>query len=175
MLGFGDALVPFRSYDISYISNWFRMQLRRGALKRIKRFMVLAAMLGMVLIFAVPVVAAEVSQNAGEGVGQNSDMASESGDAGQTFDAAGSGGNSNQCAGVSGNGNTGSTRPATDVIQFDSQADDFQFQNGGSARVLQFGSKAGDFAFDGGNPSLTVSGNSTTTCGQQGNQGAATG
>jgi hypothetical protein len=131
-------------------------------------------MLVMALVLAVPVIAAEVSQSAGDGAGQNSESTAESGDAGQTFDTTGSGGSSSQCAGLSGNGNTAGSRPFTDVLQFDSKANDFQFEDGGSAQVMQVGSTADNFAFDGGDPSLTVSGDSTTDCGQQGNQGAAT-
>lgn len=139
-----------------------------------KKLMVLVAMLAMALVFVVPVLASEVSQNVGEEITQDSNSEAESSDVGQSFDVTGGGDNANQCPGLTGNGNTAGTQPATGIIQANSQADDFEFDGGGGAQVIQANSDAGDFAFE-GDSALTVEGNSTTSCGQQVDQAAAAG
>lgn len=151
--------------------------IEEGALKRImlKRFVVLAGVLAMALAFTVPVIADEVSQNVTDQVSQSTDREVDSGDVGQTSEVTDSGSSANQCVGGSGVTNTGNLQPATDLLQFNSVANDFQFEDGGSANVLQVDAVAGDFAFDGGGPQLAVDGSGTTSCGQQGNQAATTG
>lgn len=141
-----------------------------------KKLMMLAAMAAMTLVLAIPVVAEEVSQQvvAGE-VSQDSELEAESAEVEQTFEVANSGDNSNQCADASGVANTGNSQPFTEVLQYASEADDFEFEDGGSGQVLQFASEAGDFEFEDGDPDIAVSGSSTTTCAQQVNQSAAAG
>ena len=136
-----------------------------------RKLMVLVAMLAMALVFVVPVVAQEFSQSVGEGISQDSELEAESGDVNQSFDVSGSGDQSNQCADVSGVTNTGNSQPVTQVIQYNSVADDFEFEGGG-AQIIQANSEAGDFEFE-GNPDLTVEGSSTTSCDQRVNEAAS--
>src|SRR5918998_2573718 len=63
------------------------------------------------------------------------------------------GSNGNQCVGIQGVGNTGNAQNLTDVIQYGSEADDFEFEEVGST--------------------ITLSPESFTTCDQQGNQAAS--
>lgn len=136
-----------------------------------RKLMVLVAMLVMALVFVVPVVAQEFSQSVGEGISQSSEPEAESGDVNQSFDVSGSGDQSNQCADVSGVTNTGNSQPVTQVIQYNSVADDFEFEGGG-AQIIQANSEAGDFEFE-GSPDLTVEGSSTTSCEQRVNEAAS--
>jgi len=136
-----------------------------------RKLMVLVAMLAMALVFVVPVVAQEFSQSVGEGISQSSEPEAESGDVNQSFDVSGSGDQSNQCADVSGVTNTGNSQPVTQVIQYNSVADDFEFEGGG-AQIIQANSEAGDFEFE-GNPDLTVEGSSTTSCEQRVNEASS--
>lgn len=136
-----------------------------------RKLMVLVAMLAMALVFVVPVVAQEFSQSIGEGISQESEPEAESGDVNQSFDVSGSGDQSNQCADVSGVTNTGNSQPVTQVIQYNSVADDFEFEGGG-AQIIQANSEAGDFEFE-GNPDLTVEGSSTTSCEQRVNEASS--
>jgi len=89
------------------------------------------------------------------GVGQNFNQEAQSGDVNQSFNVSNRGDNSNQCVGISGVANTGNA----------------QNQIG----VIQYGSEAGDFDFEDVGASLNVSGSSTTTCDQRVNQAAAAG
>jgi hypothetical protein len=88
-------------------------------------------------------------------VSQNFDQQAESGDVNQSFNVSNSGNNSNQCVGITGNANTGNAQNQIGVIQYGSEAGDFQFEDSGA--------------------SLNVGGNSTTRCDQQVNQAAAAG
>src|ERR687898_267858 len=108
--------------------------------------MMLAAMLAMamVLMAALPAIAQ---------VTQGTEQEAESGEVDQSFEITGEGDNSNQCAGIQGVANTGNAQNVIDVIQYDSEADDFEFEEVGST--------------------IDVSPTSTTTCDQQVNQAAS--
>ena len=108
-----------------------------------KKLMLLAALLAMLALAAVPAVAQ---------IGQESEQETESGEVDQSFDVSQTGDNSNQCAGIQGVANTGNAQNQLDLIQYGSEADDFEFDEVGS--------------------SIEVSPNSTTTCDQQVNQAA---
>ena len=71
-----------------------------------------------------------------------------SGEVDQSFEVTGGGDNSHQCVGIQGVANTGDAQNLTDVIQYGSDADDFEFEEVGST--------------------IDVSPTSTTTCEQQG-------
>jgi hypothetical protein len=148
----------------------------------LKRLLLLAAMATMVPVAAITATTGmadtSTEQNVGEGVTQDSSSGSESGDVGQTFDVAGSGDNSDQCAGVQGASNTAPLQGGIDLLQYESQADDFGFEDvgGSSLNIIQADSEAGKFEFDGGGEPLTVDGTNETSCGQQASQaGSASG
>jgi ribosome-interacting GTPase 1 len=109
-----------------------------------KKLMILVALLAMLALAAVPAIAQ---------VEQESEQEAESGDLDQSFTVTSSGDNSNQCVGIQGVGNTGNAQNLTDVIQYGSDADDFEFEEVGST--------------------ITVSPESSTTCDQQVNQAAS--
>ena len=108
-----------------------------------KKLMLLAALLAMLIVAAVPAIAQ---------IGQESEQESESGEVDQSFDVSQTGANSNQCAGIQGVANTGNAQNQLDLIQYGSEADDFEFDEVGS--------------------SVEVRPNSTTPCDQQVNQAA---
>jgi len=83
-----------------------------------KKLMLLAAVLAMVIVAAVPAIAQ---------IGQESEQETESGDVNQSFDVSSTGDNSNQCVGIQGVANTGNTQNQLDLVQFFSDADDFEF------------------------------------------------
>jgi uncharacterized membrane protein len=112
----------------------------------LKKLMLLAALLAMVVIAAVPAIAQ---------VDQESEQEADSGDVDQTFDVSSEGDNGNQCAGIVGNANTGNSQNQLDLIQYASTADDFEFDEVGS--------------------DLTVTGTGTTECTGTVNQAAAAG
>ncbi len=145
---------------------------------RLKRWLLLAALVTMVVVAAIPAVAdTSTTQNVGKGVTQDHNSESESADMGQTFEVTGSGDNSEQCAGVQGVGNTASQEGGINLIQYDSEADDFEFEDvGGALNMIQADSKADNFEFDGEGAPLTVGGTNETSCDQQANQaGSASG
>ena len=109
-----------------------------------KKLMLLAAVLAMIVVAAVPAIAQ---------IGQEGEQDAESGDVNQSFEVSSSGDNSNQCAGIQGVANTGNAQNQTSLIQYGSEADDFEFDEVGS--------------------SVEVSPSSTTTCDQQVNQAAS--
>jgi hypothetical protein len=109
-----------------------------------KKMMLLAALLAMLIVAAVPAIAQ---------IGQEAEQESESGQIDQSFEVAGSGDNSNQCAGIQGVANTGNAQNQIDLIQYGSEADDFEFDEVGST--------------------LTVSPENSTACDQQVNNQAA--
>ena len=109
-----------------------------------KKLMLLAALLAMLIVAAVPAIAQ---------IGQESEQETESGEVDQSFEVAGSGDNSNQCANIQGVGQTGNAQNQIDLIQYGSEADDFEFDEVGS--------------------SLDVSPENSTTCDQQVNQAAS--
>jgi maltose-binding protein MalE len=109
-----------------------------------KKLMLLAAVLAMVIVAAVPAIAQ---------IGQESEQESESGDVDQSFTVTSEGDNSNQCAGIQGVANTGNAQNQLGLLQYASTADDFEFDEVGS--------------------NVDVSPSSTTTCDQQVNQAAS--
>ena len=139
------------------------------------KLMVLVAMLAIGLVVVVPVAASEFSQSVGEEITQDSELEAESGEVDQTFEVTGSGDNSNQCAGVQGVGNTAGQSGGIHIIQYDSEADDFEFDEVGGANlnILQVDSEADKFDFDEVGGPLTVDGTNETTCDQQDNQAAS--
>ena len=108
-----------------------------------KKLMLLAAVLAMVIVAAVPAIAQ---------IGQEFEQETESGEVDQSFTVTSEGDNSNQCAGIQGVANTGNAQNQLDLIQYGSEADDFEFEDVGS--------------------SIEVSPESSTTCDQQVNQAA---
>src|ERR671916_1453818 len=108
-----------------------------------KKLMMLAAMLAIVLTAALPAVAQ---------VGGETEQEGESADLDQTFTVTGEGDNSSQCANIQGVGNTGNSQNVIDLIQYSGEADDFEFEEVGS--------------------DITVGGTNTATCDQQVNQAA---
>src|SRR5215216_2449629 len=78
-----------------------------------KKLMLLAALLAMLALAAIPAIAQVTQEN---------EQDAESGELNQDFSVTGSGDNSNQCV-----GNTGNAQNLTDVLQYGSTADDFEF------------------------------------------------
>ncbi len=78
-----------------------------------KKVMLLAALLAMMLVAAVPAIA-QVSFELG---GQ----AAESGEVEQEFEVANTGANSNQCVGFQGFGNTGNLQNSQGALQYSSE------------------------------------------------------
>jgi hypothetical protein len=109
-----------------------------------KKLMLLGALLAMLIVAAVPAIAQ---------IGQESEQETESGEVDQSFEVAGSGDNSNQCANIQGVGQTGNVQNQIDLIQYGSEADDFEFDEVGST--------------------ITTSPVNTATCDQQVNQAAS--
>jgi hypothetical protein len=143
----------------------------------LKRWKLLAAMAAMVLVLAIPAVAdTSTSQNVTtNGVTQDSEGEAESGEFDQTFevsDSGGSSGSNNQCAGAQGAGNTAPQEGGTHILQSNSEADEFGFEDvgGSSLNLIQADSEADKFGFDGVGGPLTVEGNNETSCGQGVNQ-----
>jgi hypothetical protein len=109
-----------------------------------RKLILLAAVLAMVIVAAVPAIAQ---------IGQESEQETESGDVNQSFDVSSTGDNSNQCVGIQGVANTGNAQNQLDLIQYGSTADDFEFDEVGS--------------------DISVSPESSTRCDQQVNQAAS--
>ena len=108
-----------------------------------KKLMLLAALLAMVVVAAVPAIA-QVSQSNEQGV--------DSGDATQNFNVTGGGDNSNACQGVQGITNTGNATNQTSVLQYANTDTEFEQDDSGN---------------------FTISPSSTTTCTQKVNQAAS--
>src|SRR5215213_5017742 len=108
-----------------------------------RKLMLLAALLAMLALAAVPVIAQVTQEEEQEG---------ESGELDQSFEVTGSGDNSTQCANIQGVGNTGNAQNLTDVLQYASTADEFEFEEVGST--------------------ITVSPANSTVCTDQVNQAA---
>jgi len=89
-----------------------------------KKLMLLAALLAMLALAAIPAVAQVTQEN---------EQDAESGELNQDFSVTGSGDNSNQCVGIQGVGNTGNAQTLTDVLQYGSTADEFEFEEVGSS------------------------------------------
>ena len=109
-----------------------------------RKLMLLAALLAMLAVAAIPAIAQVTQETEQEG---------EAGDLDQSFTVTSEGDNSTQCAGIQGVGNTGNAQNVTDILQYGSTADEFEFEEVGST--------------------LDVSPTSTTTCDQQVNQAAS--
>ncbi len=109
-----------------------------------KRLIMLTAVLAMLAVAAVPAIAQ---------ISQESEQESESGDVDQSFTVSSEGDNSNQCAGIQGVANTGNAQNQTSLIQYGSDADDFEFDEVGS--------------------NVDVSPGNSTECDQQVNQAAS--
>ena len=108
------------------------------------KLMLLAALLAMLALAAVPVIAQ---------VSQEDEQEGESGELDQSFEVTGSGDNSSQCANIQGVGNTGNAQNITDILQYGSTADEFEFEEVGGT--------------------ITVSPTNPVTCDQQVNQAAS--
>jgi len=106
--------------------------------------MLLAALLAMLVLAAVPVIAQVTQEEEQEG---------ESAELNQDFSATQEGDNSTQCVGIQGVGNTGNTQNITDILQYGSTADEFEFEEVGST--------------------ITVSPTNSTTCTDKVQQAAA--
>jgi hypothetical protein len=89
----------------------------------LKRLMLVAAMLAMVLAVAVPAIA--------QVVGENEQETDDTGEVGLETAVESAGDNSNQCAAPLQFGNTGNLQNLQGFLQYDSVADDIEF--GGSA------------------------------------------
>ena len=109
-----------------------------------RKLMLLGALLAMLAVAALPAIAQ---------VGQETEQEGESADLDQTFTVTGGGDNSSQCANIQGVGTTGNTQNVIDVIQYESTADEFEFDEVGS--------------------DITLSPSSPVTCDQQVNQAAS--
>jgi uncharacterized membrane protein len=109
-----------------------------------RKLMLLAALLAVLALAAIPAIAQ---------VTQESEQEGESADLDQTFTVTNEGDNSSQCAGIQGVGNTGNAQNLTDVIQYASTTEDFEF--------------------DEVNSSIDLSPETSTTCDQQVNQAAS--
>jgi len=108
-----------------------------------KKLMLLTALLAMLALAAVPAIAQ---------ISQEDEQEGESGELDQSFTATQEGDNSSQCVGIQGAGNTGNAQNVTDILQYGSTADEFEFEEVGST--------------------ITVSPSNSTSCDQQVNQAA---
>ena len=115
---------------------------RKGS--ELRKFMIMAMVLAMTLAVAIPALAQ---------VSLEGEQESESGDVDQSFEVTGEGDNSNQCANVQGAGQTGNPQNQIDLVQYVSEADDFEFDEVGST--------------------IEESPANTATCDQQVNQAAS--
>ena len=88
-----------------------------------RKFVLMAALLAMLAVAAIPAIAQ---------VGQESEQEGEAGDLDQSFTVTNEGDNSNQCVGIQGVGNTGNAQNLIPIIQYASEADDFEFEEVGS-------------------------------------------
>ncbi len=115
---------------------------RKGS--TLRKFMIVAMVLAMTLAVAIPGLAQ---------VSQEGEQETESGDVDQSFEVTSEGDNSSQCANVQGAAQTGNSQNQLDLLQYDSEADDFEFDEVGS--------------------SIDESPTNTATCDQQVNQAAS--
>ena len=77
------------------------------------------------------------NNNAVPVITQEFDQEAQSGDVSQSFNVSNTGDNSNQCAGIQGVANTGNAQNQTSLIQYDSEADDFEFDEVGSTITVE--------------------------------------
>jgi uncharacterized membrane protein YkoI len=136
-----------------------------------KKLLMFTAVLAMLALAVVPALAAQRGDNDRDhrdrndrdrqhffardrgGIPQESEQESDSGDVDQSFDVSNTGDNSDQCVGIQGAANTGNAQNQTSLIQYGSEADDFEFDEVGST--------------------ITVSPENSTSCDQQVNQAAS--
>ena len=135
-------------------------------MRRIKTVLMVVAALAMLALAVAPALAQRGDNDRdrndrnnhrffdrdGGGIAQESEQEADSGDVDQSFDVSQTGDNSNQCVGIQGVANTGNAQNQTSLIQYGSDADDFEFDEVGS--------------------NIDVSPTNTTTCDQQVNQAA---
>lgn len=67
-----------------------------------------------------------------DGISQEFDQETDSGDVDQSFEVSSDGDNSNQSVGTQGVTNTGNAQSQFGFTQFDSEIDDFEFEDGGA-------------------------------------------
>jgi hypothetical protein len=67
-----------------------------------------------------------------DGISQDFEQEADSGDVDQSFEVSGDGDNSNQSVGIQGVTNTGNAQSQFGFTQFDSEIDDFEFEDGGA-------------------------------------------
>ncbi len=89
-----------------------------------KRLALPVAMLAMMLVASLPALAQSEQESEQEG---------ESGEVDQAFDVSSSGGSANQCVEILAAVQSGNAQNVTDMIEADSDADDFEFEDGGSS------------------------------------------
>jgi len=88
----------------------------------LKKLMILAAMLAMGLLVAAPAIAQD-------GVEQEFDeQEAESGEVDQSFTVTGGGSNGNSCTPLQGSAQTGNSQNEIGVTQYESEADEFEFE-----------------------------------------------
>ena len=142
-----------------------------------RKTMLLAALLAMLIVAAVPAMGQ---------ISQENEQESESGDVDQSFDISGGGDNSNQCVGIQGVTNTGNAQNQLGVIQADEGDRDRNDRNDRNGRQYdndgsrdrgpdrdRNGGGSGDFEFEEVGSSIEVSPENSTTCDQQVNQAAS--
>ena len=113
-----------------------------------KKIIMLAALLAMLVVAAIPAIAQ---------VEQGFEQETESGEVEQSFEISGEGSNGNQCVGVNGTTNTGNLQSQTGTIQYASDIEEIEQEDiGGSLTINE------DQEF-------------TTTCTSEVNQAAAAG
>jgi len=112
----------------------------------LKKLMMLAALLAMamVLMAALPAIAQVTQEDEQEG---------ESADIDQSFEVSQTGDNSSQCPNIQGTANTGNSQNVIDLLQYEGETDDFEFEEVGST--------------------VDVSPTNTTTCTSEVNQAAS--
>ena len=94
---------------------------RKGS--ALRKFMIMAMVAAMTLAVAIPALAQ---------VSQEDEQEGESGDVDQSFEVTSEGDNSSQCANVQGTAQTGNSQNQLDLLQYVSEADEFEFEEVGS-------------------------------------------
>src|SRR5215210_784750 len=109
-----------------------------------KKLMLVAAILAMAILAAVPAIAQ---------IEQDNEHEADSGEVNQSFNVTGGGDNPNQCVGAQGVANTGNAQNQINILQYASTVDDFELEEVGGT--------------------ITVSPTNGTSCEQQVNQAAS--
>jgi hypothetical protein len=130
-------------------------------MRRIKTVLMVVAALAMLALAVAPALAQRGDNDRNNrffdrdrgGISQESEQEADSGDVDQSFEVSQTGDNSNQCVGIQGVTNTGNAQNQTSLIQYGSDADDFEFDEVGS--------------------NIEVSPENSTECDQQVNQAAS--